>query len=154
MASENPTQLQHGNSNDLGQHSNLLGFAPTHASVGLAERLSRYQANQRDLEALQREDDSFKHLWTSPSIVKLRQRTAVHHTVAVVPGDGAQTVCSLTQVKDMQTFWRALTTEPALREVQPIRKLAEWTLGVDIFYGLSLHGQSQAFGEQPSTHFP
>jgi hypothetical protein len=115
-----------------------LGFTNTDCSLSLAERLCNYQANRRELEALQREDDKFKHLWTSTSIVKLRRRPEISKAPAAVPNDGARTVCSTTHARKIKTFYQTLATEPKLREDKDVRSLAEWTRGVDIFYGLTL----------------
>ena len=116
-----------------------LGLTNKDCSLSLAERLSNYQATRRELEALQREDDQFKHLWTSTSIVKLRRRPEVLKNPKTVPSDGgAQTLCSTTHVRKMKTFFRTLATEPKLREEKDVRSLAEWTRAVDIFYGLTM----------------
>lgn len=119
------------------RHSSL-GVTTGHFSLSLAERLSNYQENRRELEKLQREDEQFKHLWSSTSIARLRRRPEMLKPPTGVRSDGSQTVCGTTSSRTLKTFFRTLATEPKLREEKDVRSLAEWTRGVDIFYGLTL----------------
>jgi hypothetical protein len=116
------------NSNDLVDDS-TLGFLTKATSLSLAERLSNYQANRRELETLQHEESELSSMWGATS--KLRQRAELARVNAAVQ------ISSRLQPKEVKAFRRILMAEPKQRERKDIRKLAEWSMEVDIFYGLT-----------------
>lgn len=118
-----------------------LGFAPRSQRNKLEEILGGYQANQAALEELQRDLQSKRNM--HPEQARDggggEAGSAVHmsrHKIAERQMHGLDEV-SRAKVR------KILLLDPETRSEEQVKELIEWTLEIDLFYGLTMHQRTQ-----------